>query len=175
MSIAPPPWMWPLCFGFTRRDANGTLIHTHGRSVEELQPQSNWRLRLGKLCLKLDLLAAPSSDSATAWIAANWTPDRGATQSGDDIAWYFSFSNGFQSLINEPDITYAWAVHAGDVGTAVASVVLIPAAAWLFGSGLLGPCLAVPYRYNDGCSSGARYARRRRESNPHGLAPQSLR
>lgn len=71
MSIAPPPWTWPLRLGFTRRDTNGTLILTHGRSAEELQPQSNWRLRLGKLCLKLDLLAAPSSESATAWIAAN--------------------------------------------------------------------------------------------------------
>lgn len=75
-----------IVLGIQRRDSNGALILTHGRNVEELQQQSNWWLRLGKLCLKLDLLAAPSSDSATAWIAANTTPDRGATQSEDDVA-----------------------------------------------------------------------------------------
>ena len=32
-------------------------------------------------------------------------------------------------------IGYAWAVHDGDVG---AAVVPLPAAAWLFGTGLLG-------------------------------------
>jgi hypothetical protein len=51
------------------------------------------------------------------------------------LAWYFSASFGGQYEGNKPDNAYAWAVHSGDVG---ASTVPVPAAVWLFGSGLLG-------------------------------------
>lgn len=51
------------------------------------------------------------------------------------LAWYFYFGVGTQGLIAKTNYYYAWAVHAGDVG---ASAVPVPAAAWLFGSGLLG-------------------------------------
>ena len=48
-------------------------------------------------------------------------------------AWGFLFSNGTQG-INGKDISlYGWAVRAGDV-----SAVPVPAAVWLFGSGLIG-------------------------------------
>lgn len=50
-------------------------------------------------------------------------------------AWTFGMGIGFQSYDGKSDILYAWAVHAGDVG---ASAVPLPAAVWLFGSGLLG-------------------------------------
>jgi hypothetical protein len=50
-------------------------------------------------------------------------------------AWDFSFSGGLQSTSSKAANTYTWAVHDGDVGTAV---VPIPPALWLFGSGLLG-------------------------------------
>lgn len=50
-------------------------------------------------------------------------------------AWYFSFGNGSQSVSSKDTMKYSWAVHSGDVGTAV---VPVPAAAWLLGSGLLG-------------------------------------
>lgn len=51
-------------------------------------------------------------------------------------AWGFNFGNGGQGInVKINDSIYAWAVHAGDVG---ASAVPVPAAAWLFGSGLLG-------------------------------------
>lgn len=49
--------------------------------------------------------------------------------------WYFHFNHGAQ---NNQFTTYrflSWAVHDGDVGTAV---VPVPAALWLFASGLLG-------------------------------------
>ena len=52
-------------------------------------------------------------------------------------AWYFDFSNGLQNSIGKTNGFYAWAVHSGDVGAAVSSVP-VPAAVWLFGSGLAG-------------------------------------
>lgn len=48
-------------------------------------------------------------------------------------AWSFSFSGGHQSASPKSSLVYAWAVRTGDV-----SAVPIPAAAWLFASGLLG-------------------------------------
>lgn len=48
-------------------------------------------------------------------------------------AWYFATDYGKQDLYGKIYNHYAWAVHSGDV-----SAVPVPAAAWLFGSGLLG-------------------------------------
>jgi hypothetical protein len=48
-------------------------------------------------------------------------------------AWYFFFDGGFQFVGFKDDSRYSWAVHAGNV-----SPVPVPAAVWLFGSGLLG-------------------------------------
>ena len=45
----------------------------------------------------------------------------------------FSFVNGWQLGEDDRDLQYAWAVHSGDVGA-----VPVPAAVWLFGSGLIG-------------------------------------
>lgn len=50
-------------------------------------------------------------------------------------AWYFFSDDGYQAYNNKTDNYYVWAVHSGDVGIAV---VPVPAAVWLFGSGLLG-------------------------------------
>jgi hypothetical protein len=49
-------------------------------------------------------------------------------------AWFFNFFSGIQ--ISTPKFAglFAWAVHSGDVP----AVVPVPAAVWLFGSGLLG-------------------------------------
>ncbi len=52
-----------------------------------------------------------------------------------DIAWAVNFSVGDRSLGNKNIGLFAWAVHPGDVG---ASAVPVPAAVWLFGSGLIG-------------------------------------
>jgi len=49
------------------------------------------------------------------------------------IALVFGFGSGFQRNDSENSIHYSWAVHSGNVGA-----VPVPAAAWLFGSGLLG-------------------------------------
>lgn len=59
-----------------------------------------------------------------------------STDSGGD-AWLFDFNynDGSQLTSSQNYKAYAWAVYDGDVGA-----VPIPAAAWLFGSGLL--CLA---------------------------------
>ena len=47
--------------------------------------------------------------------------------------WSFNMSNGNQTGNAKTNTHYAWAVHDGDV-----SAVPVPAAVWLFGSGLLG-------------------------------------
>ena len=49
-------------------------------------------------------------------------------------AWAFFFDDGFQRDLNLNLDFYGWAVQSGDVG---AAVVPVPAALWLFGSGLL--------------------------------------
>ena len=49
-------------------------------------------------------------------------------------AWYFHFFGDANQLTNpKGNSLFAWAVHSGDV-----SAVPVPAAVWLFGSGLLG-------------------------------------
>ena len=48
-------------------------------------------------------------------------------------AWHFHTSSGLQSFASQSNTFYAWAVQSGDV-----SAVPVPAAVWLFGSGLLG-------------------------------------
>jgi len=47
--------------------------------------------------------------------------------------WYFNFYDGNQSPDYYYEEYYAWAVHDADV-----SAVPVPAAVWLFGSGLIG-------------------------------------
>jgi len=50
-------------------------------------------------------------------------------------AWLFYFYDGYQLNLYKTYNYYAWAVHSGDVG---APAVPVPAAVWLFGSGLAG-------------------------------------
>ena len=54
---------------------------------------------------------------------------------GNYQAWFFDFYRGYQDHHWDTYGGYAWPVHAGDVG---APAIPVPAAAWLFGSGLLG-------------------------------------
>jgi hypothetical protein len=58
-----------------------------------------------------------------------------ATESVSDpfYVWEFSVYSGIQGLNGKTGGEYTWAVHSGDV-----SAVPVPAAAWLFGSGLMG-------------------------------------
>ena len=48
-------------------------------------------------------------------------------------AWLFLINYGNQNYYGKATSLYGWAVHSGDVST-----VPVPAAVWLFGSGLLG-------------------------------------
>ena len=50
------------------------------------------------------------------------------------LAWTFQFRDGLQDADTKTLNHFAWAVHSGDVPL----VVPLPAAVWLFGSGLLG-------------------------------------
>jgi hypothetical protein len=62
------------------------------------------------------------------WSATDYAPN-------STLVFDFLFDIGNQNINFKVNDHYAWAVHAGDVG---ASVVPVPAAAWLFGSGLIG-------------------------------------
>lgn len=62
-----------------------------------------------------------------------WSSTEYATVPGN--IWRFFFGGGEQYMSGGLNVYYSWAVHDGDVG---ASAVPVPAAAWLFGSGLLG-------------------------------------
>lgn len=60
------------------------------------------------------------------WSGLEYAPDT-------SNAWFFDFLIGVQNLNLKNFNYYAWAVHSGDVG----AIVPVPAAVWLFGSGLL--------------------------------------
>jgi hypothetical protein len=60
------------------------------------------------------------------WSATEYAPDA-------NFAWVFLMAEGNQDYSYKYHSFYAWAVHSGDV-----SAVPVPAAAWLFGSGLIG-------------------------------------
>lgn len=64
-----------------------------------------------------------------------WSATAFAPNPNNTTSWVFSFGIGGQEVSSNGAGHYAWAVQSGDVG---AAVVPIPAAAWLFGSGLLG-------------------------------------
>ena len=57
-------------------------------------------------------------------------------------AWIFGMHYGSQTGTTKTNSTYAWAVQSGDAGlgwsSSPPSAVPVPAAVWLFGSGLLG-------------------------------------
>jgi hypothetical protein len=53
-------------------------------------------------------------------------------------AWAFAFGSGSHDEVNQGSKWYAWPVRSGDSGTSIPSAVPVPAALWLFGSGLLG-------------------------------------
>lgn len=63
----------------------------------------------------------------------NVQPSNYWSELGSSNAWRFLFSNGYQSSSSEFNFKFAWAVRSGDV-----SAVPVPAAVWLFGSGLIG-------------------------------------
>jgi hypothetical protein len=65
------------------------------------------------------------------WSATAYAPNTA------NLVWQFGPISGGQLPGSWYYTAQAWAVHAGDVGTAIATVP-IPAAAWLFGSGLMG-------------------------------------
>jgi len=60
-----------------------------------------------------------------------WSSTQDVYYPDPDFAWYFYFGLGNQYSNNESFHYYAWAVHSGNV-------VPLPAALWLFGSGLIG-------------------------------------
>ena len=76
-----------------------------------------------------DLALFTNVEVAHFWSGTEYAPD---TTAGS--AWYFDFGFGIQyANANKASSLYAWAVRPGDV-----AAVPVPAAAWLFGSGLLG-------------------------------------
>ena len=64
--------------------------------------------------------------SSIYWTATGYLPDA-------SYAWEFSLGSGSQGPRLKTSNAYVWVVHSGNV-----SAVPVPAAAWLFGSGLIG-------------------------------------
>ena len=62
-----------------------------------------------------------------------WSGREYTDTSEGDSAWVYYFDSGSQSWAYKTGYTFAWAVHDGNI-----SAVPLPAAAWLFGSGMLG-------------------------------------
>jgi hypothetical protein len=60
------------------------------------------------------------------WSATEYAPDT-------NVVRLFRMLDGYQAITSKSLNNYAWAVQSGDV-----SAVPVPAAVWLFGSGLLG-------------------------------------
>jgi hypothetical protein len=61
----------------------------------------------------------------------------GTNELNSAYVWAFNNANGDQIYFDKAKQLYAWAVRDGDVAAPV-SAVPVPAAVWLFGSGLLG-------------------------------------
>ena len=53
-------------------------------------------------------------------------------------AWDFDTYNGSQGFSGKGNQFYAWAVRPGDVAASAPAAVPLPAATWLFLSGLMG-------------------------------------
>jgi len=60
------------------------------------------------------------------WSGTEFAPNPAA-------AWRAGVGNGHQGAVGKVNLSFAWAVHPGNIGA-----VPIPAAVWLFGSGLIG-------------------------------------
>ena len=66
-----------------------------------------------------------------------WTNLEDAQNQNHRNAWFFSVDDGLQRSNDKNRSFYTFVVRSGDVGAGV-SAVPVPAAVWLFGSGLLG-------------------------------------
>ena len=73
-----------------------------------------------------DLALFTNVQSNIYWSGTEFVP-------GGSTAWGFAFNGGVQQAYTKGSGFFAWAVRPGDV-----AAVPVPAAAWLFGSGLLG-------------------------------------
>ncbi|MHB8623496.1 MAG: Lcl domain-containing protein [Sulfuricaulis sp.] len=75
--------------------------------------------------------------SSSTGISPEYAPSYGSSTEfalDNRYAWSFDFNSGVQDIYYKDEVVHhSWPVHPGDVGT-----VPLPAAAWLFGSGLLG-------------------------------------
>jgi hypothetical protein len=71
-----------------------------------------------------DLALFPTLQSSFYW---------SGTEYGSGNAWFLLFGGGGYGLDSRFGDHYSWAVHSGNV-----SAVPVPAAVWLFGSGLMG-------------------------------------
>jgi len=72
-------------------------------------------------------IQAPGPGGVLYWSSREYAPDPAT------FAWGFGFFKGNQNTDDKGSLNPAWAVRSGDVGA-----VPIPAAAWLFSSGLIG-------------------------------------
>jgi len=88
---------------------------------------------LGALCAAVfSVITLPSHATLTYVLGGQAIYDSDPNSAS---AWLFEFSSGSQDFGTKSATVYAWAVQSGNAG---AAMVPVPAAVWLFGSGLLG-------------------------------------
>lgn len=137
----------PGCDGaYAGTDCGSNVLTTSGTTVYS-EMASMFYDTLGVLAVCSPASVAPPCIVQSGWGLTNtgpfsklqdsiyWTGLEDASDTR--YAWVFNFETGVQGSSGRGGTAFGWAVHDGDVGVAVPSVPL-PAAAWLFGSGLFG-------------------------------------
>ena len=104
-----------------------TLGNLGFSDVTGAYPQSGWGLVNTGPFINIQ-----HGDGYGYWSDTEYTP------TGGDHSFGFEYDVGLQYYTGNSSISRSWAVHDGDIGTPLLSEVPAPAAAWLFGSGLLG-------------------------------------
>lgn len=132
-------------FGFNVDDAFGVSDSVIAASIEvQNDPDGKWKVRTGKNHSEFDIFdESASGTGSTRKDPLIFTID----VAGDTIntyaqsngtAWFVAHIAGFQTMsCTSGSCTSAWVAGGGDASTPPQAVP-VPAAAWLFGSGLLG-------------------------------------
>ena len=107
-------------------DGDGTVIDCS--TASEVDCRDN---EYGYMYYRNGVTSSSPSPFTNVQSGAYWSGTDGPSIFMD--AWFFTLSDGYQDWDLEDHNLYAWAVRAGDVAP-----VPVPAAVWLFGSGLVG-------------------------------------
>jgi hypothetical protein len=107
-------------------DGDGSLVNCQGGGVSGCADNE-----MGYLYWEEGITAAAPGPFNNIQPNSYWT----STEINQTAAMVFSFGGGSQTFFDKSSLGFfAWPVHSGDVG----AVIPVPAAVWLFGTGLIG-------------------------------------